>query len=159
MPISTPTRNRLVLISFKAVVTLFFYLFAMVFPAIKRYLGYMLPLNLVLSYLWITSLIFTSQDYSGRRCGSAYYYTRASHCNLKHTVQAFEIIGLCVLFHVLYHMIAQLTIWNSSFLFFNVVLEAMMWASHHRTRVSTDTGKVPALTTTAPVPVTEGGVA
>jgi len=123
-----------------AVVTLFLYLFAMVFPAIKRYHGYMLPLNLVLSYLWLTSLIFTSQDYSGGRCRRSYYYTRSNRCSLKHTVQAFEIIGF-------------------SFLFFNVVLEALMWASHHRTRVSTDTEKAPALTTTAPVAGATGGVA
>ena len=149
------------LIWIKAVVTLFFYLFAMVFPALKRYHGYMLPLNLVLSYLWLTSLIFTSQDYSGGRCRSS-YYVRSNHCSLKHTVQAFEIIGLCVPFHVLYCMAPLLTTRNSSFLFFNVVLEALMWASHRRMRVGTDTEKVPHLTTTAPIPATgttEGEVA
>ena len=99
---STLRRNRRGLMRVKAVVTLFLYLFAMVFPAIKRYHGYMLPLNLVLSYLWLTSLIFTSQDYSGGRCGRSYYYTRSNHCSLKHAVQAFEIIGLCVLSHGLY---------------------------------------------------------
>jgi hypothetical protein len=71
------------------VITLFFYLFAIVLPALKSYRGYMLPLNLALAYLWLTSLIFTSQDWSGGRCGGYY-------CALKHTVQAFYIIGLCV---------------------------------------------------------------
>jgi hypothetical protein len=83
------------------VITLFFYLFAMVLPAIKSYHGYMLPLNLALSYLWLTSLIFSSQDWSGDRCRySVYVYpgrTGVNHrCGLKHTVQAFNIIGLCV---------------------------------------------------------------
>ena len=159
MSMSTLRRNRTGLIRVKAVVALFLYLFAMVFPAIKRYHGYMLPLNLVLSYLWLTSLIFTSQDYSGGRCGRSYFYTRSNHCSLKHAVQAFEIIGLCVLSHGLYHIAYSLTLRNSSFLFFNVVLEALMWASHHRTRVSTDTEKAPALTTTAPVAGATGGVA
>ena len=49
----------------------------------------MLPLTLVLSYLWLTSLIFAALDYSGGRC-------RPYRCNLKHTVEAFQIIGLCV---------------------------------------------------------------
>ncbi len=66
----------------------------MVVPAIKSYHGYMLPLTLALSYLWLTSLIFTSQDYSGGRCRGGYY--EYSRCSLKHTVQAFEIIGLYV---------------------------------------------------------------
>ncbi|KAK1775115.1 hypothetical protein QBC45DRAFT_336074 [Copromyces sp. CBS 386.78] len=51
-----------------AVVTLFLYLFAMFAPALKGYRGYLLPLNLALSYLWLTNLIFSSQDYSGHRC-------------------------------------------------------------------------------------------
>jgi hypothetical protein len=71
------------------VITLFFYLFAIVLPVLKSYRGYMLPLNLALTYLWLTSLIFTSQDWSGGRC-------RGYYCALKHTVQAFFIIGLCV---------------------------------------------------------------
>ncbi|KAK3402412.1 hypothetical protein B0T20DRAFT_451224 [Sordaria brevicollis] len=48
-----------------AVVTLFLYLFAMFAPALKGYRGYLMPLNLALSYLWLTNLIFSSQDYSG----------------------------------------------------------------------------------------------
>ncbi|KAK3998205.1 hypothetical protein QBC44DRAFT_363734 [Cladorrhinum sp. PSN332] len=89
-----------------AVLTLFLYLFASVSPAFKNYRGYLLPLNLILSYLWLTGLIFSSQDYAGHRC---YYNSpppisggpnpnslvnRSSHCRLKHAVQAFWIIGL-----------------------------------------------------------------
>ncbi|EGO53902.1 hypothetical protein NEUTE1DRAFT_124309 [Neurospora tetrasperma FGSC 2508] len=57
-----------------AVVTLFLYLFAIFAPALKGYRGYLLPLNLALSYLWLTNLIFSSQDYSGHRC---HYYSPA----------------------------------------------------------------------------------
>ncbi|SPQ23520.1 2eef0542-c2e9-454b-85f2-4cf1b8fa609f [Thermothielavioides terrestris] len=76
-----------------AVLTLFFYLIAMVLPALKAYHGYMLPLNLALTYLWLTSLIFSSQDYSGGRCR---YFSPpgVGRCGLKHTAQAFFIIGL-----------------------------------------------------------------
>ena len=73
----------------QAVVTLFIFLVAVFLPVVKTYHGYMLPLTLVLSYLWLTSLIFAALDYSGGRC-------RPYHCRLKHTVEAFQIIGLCV---------------------------------------------------------------
>ncbi|KAL2133211.1 hypothetical protein VTI74DRAFT_2720 [Chaetomium olivicolor] len=113
-----------------AVVTLFFYLFAMVLPVLKSYRGYALPLNLALTYLWLTSLIFSSQDYSGGRCR---YFSPplVDRCGLKHTVQAFHIIGF-------------------SFLFFNTILEALMWASHWRNRTTGagDTEKDRPLTTT-----------
>ena len=85
------------LIRAQAVLTLLLYLIAIVLPALKSYRGYMLPLNLALTYLWLTSLIFSSQDYSGQRC--QYYSPRfVNRCGLKHTVQAFHIIGLCVPF-------------------------------------------------------------
>lgn len=67
----------------------------MALPAIKSYRGYMLPINLALTYLWLTSLIFSSQDYAGGRCRSRRPGAR-SYCGMKHTVQAFHIIGLYV---------------------------------------------------------------
>ncbi|KAJ4288796.1 hypothetical protein N0V88_007332 [Collariella sp. IMI 366227] len=114
-----------------AVVTLFIYLFIMVLPLLKSYRGYALPLDMALSYLWLTSLIFSSQDYSGGRCR---YFSPplVNRCGLKHTVQAFHIIGF-------------------SFLFFNTILEALMWASSRRTTrtvASGDPEKDRPLTTT-----------
>jgi hypothetical protein len=97
-----------------AVLTLFTYLIAMVLPALKSYRGYLLPLNLALTYLWLTSLIFSSQDYSGNRC-RFFSSVAVSRCGLKHTVQAFHIIGF-------------------AFLLFNTILEALMWASHRRSQ-------------------------
>ena len=67
----------------------------MILPAIKSYHGYMLPINLALTYLWLTALIFSSQDYAGGRCRSRWLGVR-SFCGMKHTVQAFYIIGLYV---------------------------------------------------------------
>ncbi|KAK4139564.1 uncharacterized protein C8A04DRAFT_40626 [Dichotomopilus funicola] len=95
-----------------AVLTLFIYLIAMVLPALKSYRGYLLPLNMALTYLWLTSLIFSSQDYAGNRC--RYFSPNTTrHCGLKHTVQAFHIIGFV-------------------FLLFNTIQEALMWASYRR---------------------------
>ncbi|KAK4236801.1 hypothetical protein C8A03DRAFT_45257 [Achaetomium macrosporum] len=95
-----------------AVITLFLYLFVMVLPALKRYRGYALPLNMLLTYLWLTSLIFSSQDYAGARC-LFFSPPGIGRCAMKHTIQAFFIIGF-------------------SFLLFNTILEALMWASHRR---------------------------
>ncbi|KAL2017433.1 hypothetical protein VTK56DRAFT_2089 [Thermocarpiscus australiensis] len=105
-----------------AVITLFFYLAAMALPFLKAYRGYMLPLNLLLTYLWLTSLIFASQDYSGGRCRFN-SPPLVGRCSLKHAIQAFQIIGF-------------------TFLLFNTILEALMWASHRARR--TEGGGAPA---------------
>lgn len=120
----------------------------MVFPVIKAYHGYMLPLNLALTYLWLTSLIFSSQDYSGRRCR---YFSPplVNRCGLKHTVQAFFIIGLCGTPPRSCHSGAN-KVTSSVFLLFNTILEALMWASHRRSRTvgAGDIEKDRPLTTT-----------
>jgi len=48
-----------------------------------------IELNLALLYLWLRFLIFSSQDYCGRRCE---YNSppQVRHSGLKHTVQAFK---------------------------------------------------------------------
>jgi hypothetical protein len=57
----------------------------------------LLPLNIILSYLWLTSLIFTSQDWAGGRCRyNTFNMGLGTHCGLKHTAMAFFIIGLYV---------------------------------------------------------------
>ncbi|KAK4187737.1 hypothetical protein QBC35DRAFT_498123 [Podospora australis] len=95
-----------------AVLTLFLYLFLSFLPALKSYRGYLSPLNHILSYLWLTGLIFSSQDYSGHRClyNSPPYVNR---CRLKHTIQSFWIIGF-------------------AYLFLNSIMEALMWAGSAR---------------------------
>ncbi|KAK4460650.1 hypothetical protein QBC42DRAFT_288304 [Cladorrhinum samala] len=127
-----------------AVLTLAFYLFGTISPAFKNYKGYLLPLNLLLSYLWLTGLIFSSQDYAGHRCyynspppiagpNPNSFVNRSSHCRLKHAAQAFWIIGF-------------------TYLFLNAILEALMWANSRRRR-SLDNEHVaktqPMTTTTA----------
>ena len=116
--------------SWQAVITLFFYLIAMFLPIFKSYRGYMLPLNFVLTYLWITCLIFSSQDYSGNGClfHSPPLFGR---CGVKHAIQAFWIIGLCVppTPPSSVEVTRVLTLDDSVYLLFNTILEAMMWAN------------------------------
>ncbi|KAK1760011.1 hypothetical protein QBC47DRAFT_291706 [Echria macrotheca] len=113
-----------------AVLTLLIYLFALALPAFKGYRGYGLPLTLALSYLWLTSLIFASQDWSGHRC----YYSQPvyDYCRMKHAVQAFQIIGFCSLL-------------------FNTVIEAIMWAEHRRHQAKARTGTVTTVVDKCPV--------
>jgi hypothetical protein len=105
----------------------------MVLPALKRYRGYALPLNMLLTYLWLTSLIFSSQDYSGGRC-RFFSPPGIGRCGMKHTIQAFFIIGLCVTSFPFSPSACRsmLTLCHSSFLLFNTILEALMWATHKR---------------------------
>jgi len=111
-----------------SVLTLFVYLFAIVLPVLKSYRGYLLPLNVALSYLWLTSLIFSSQDWAGGRCrNDSFTMDLNTHCDLKHTAMAFFIIGF-------------------SNLFLNTIIEAFMWASyrrHHNTAVNEKAAMAP----------------
>lgn len=64
----------------------------MLLPLVDSYGGYLMPLNLILSYFWLTSFIFSAQDWSGDRC----YDTGPlfGHCGKKHTMEAFNFLGL-----------------------------------------------------------------
>ncbi|EQL03422.1 hypothetical protein G6O67_004199 [Ophiocordyceps sinensis] len=95
-----------------ATTTLAFYMIAQALPFIKSYRGYLLPLNLIFSYLWLTSFIFTAQDWSMNRC-----LTTApqfpSQCGKRHAVEAFTFLAFI-------------------FLVFNVIIEGLLWSSHSR---------------------------
>ncbi|KAM4066127.1 membrane-associating domain-containing protein [Hirsutella rhossiliensis] len=102
-----------------ATITLAIYLFGMVLPLIDSYGGYLMPLNLILSYLWLTSFIFSAQDWSRGRC----YYTAPllGNCGKKHTMEAFNFLGLF-------------------FLICNTLAEAMLWRSHRSDNVLVKNG-------------------
>lgn len=76
----------------QATITLAIYLVGMVLPLVDSYGGYLVPLNFVLSYLWLTSFIFSAQDWSGNRC--SYTAPLFGNCGKKHTMEAFNFIGL-----------------------------------------------------------------
>ncbi|KAH6611488.1 hypothetical protein Trco_001508 [Trichoderma cornu-damae] len=74
-----------------ATITLGFWLVGSVLPLIGRYRGYLAPLNLVFSYLWLTSFIFSSQDWSSGKC--SYGRPGLGHCSRKHAIDAFNFLG------------------------------------------------------------------
>ncbi|CAG9990299.1 unnamed protein product [Clonostachys byssicola] len=75
-----------------AVITLILYAISSILPFINRYRGHFMPVNLILSYLWLTSFIFASQDWAGRRC--LRFSTVAGRCGLKKTMIAFDFLAL-----------------------------------------------------------------
>ncbi|KAF3077495.1 hypothetical protein TsFJ059_001507 [Trichoderma semiorbis] len=74
-----------------ATITLGFWLVGAVLPLIGRYRGYLAPMNLVFSYLWLTSFIFSSQDWSSGKCG--FGKPGEGHCSRKKAIDAFNFIG------------------------------------------------------------------
>ncbi|KAK2606231.1 hypothetical protein QQS21_003402 [Conoideocrella luteorostrata] len=101
-----------------AVITFAAWTLGMFLPLTKKYGGHLLPLNLIFSYLWLTSFIFSTQDWSGgRRTAGGPVYGR---CGLKKTVAAFNFFAFF-------------------FLMANVIVEAFLYrdlrrdVTHHST--------------------------
>lgn len=65
----------------------------MFLPLLKSYKGYLMPLNLVFSYLWLTSFIFAVQDW-GQNGRCRYVGPGRGHCGLKKTVAAFSFLAM-----------------------------------------------------------------
>ncbi|KID99364.1 might be a transmembrane protein, partial [Metarhizium majus ARSEF 297] len=74
-----------------ATITLVLWTIGMVLPLVGAYRGHLWPVNLAFSYLWLTSFIFSAQDWANGRChvvGPGY-----GRCNLKRTVAAFNFLA------------------------------------------------------------------
>ncbi|OAA39725.1 MARVEL-like domain protein [Metarhizium rileyi] len=104
-----------------ATITLALWTFGMVLPFVRAYGGHLWPVNLILSYLWLTSLVFSAQDWTGGRCrviGPGF-----DRCGLKRTAVAFNFLAFI-------------------FLLANTVIEAALFRTHYADRTrSTATHK------------------
>jgi hypothetical protein len=76
-----------------AAVDAFFYLPALVLPALKTYKGYLAPLAWILSYLWLTAFIFAAQDYEYNGGCAVNSPRLVNKCSLKRTLEAFTFIA------------------------------------------------------------------
>ncbi|KAM3521924.1 hypothetical protein NHJ13051_005977 [Beauveria bassiana] len=103
-----------------AVITLALWTFGMILPLISRYGGHLWPINLALSYLWLTSFIFSAQDWSRGYCRRYSYVYGFSRCGLKKTVIAFNFIAFF-------------------FLLCNAIIESRLWHEWRNERVVTPT--------------------
>ncbi|QDS72909.1 hypothetical protein FKW77_007845 [Venturia effusa] len=68
------------------------YGFGQCFSMIKRYKGYGVFIHLGFSYLWLTSFIFSAQDYNFGSCADT-EPPEAGQCNLKYTLEAFAFVA------------------------------------------------------------------
>ncbi|PHH76130.1 hypothetical protein CDD82_4126 [Ophiocordyceps australis] len=109
-----------------AVITFVIYLVGMVLPFMDNYHGHMVPLNLILSYLWLTSFIFSAQDWSGHRCRST--YPAAGLCGRKHTVEAFNFLAF---FFLLANVLTEGLIWRAR------RTDGIVSKNHHHTTSTT----------------------
>jgi hypothetical protein len=64
----------------------------MVLPLVNAYGGQLWLANHILSYLWLTSFIFSAQDWAGGRCTT--HAPTFGKCGLKKTVVAFNFLAL-----------------------------------------------------------------
>ncbi|KAK8146494.1 hypothetical protein G3M48_003039 [Beauveria asiatica] len=99
-----------------AVITLAFWTLGMILPLISRYCGHLWPINLALSYLWLTSFIFSAQDWSRGYC--LRFAVGFSKCGLKKTVIAFNFLAFF-------------------FLLCNAILESWIWHEYRNERDTT----------------------
>ncbi|GFF25234.1 hypothetical protein IFM46972_01333 [Aspergillus udagawae] len=75
-----------------AVLTTAFYIPAMVVSTMKRNRGYMLPLDIVFSYLWLAAFIFLAQHVGQLNC-RWFAFGVSSSCTRKRTAEAFSFLA------------------------------------------------------------------
>ena len=77
-----------------AAVDIVLYTPALFLPAMKSYKGYLAPLAMVFSYLWLIAFVFSSQDYNYN--GGQLYNSPAgaNKPHLKYTLEAFAFLAL-----------------------------------------------------------------
>ena len=78
--------------SSQATITLAVSVVALALPLLGRYKGQLLPFNLVMSYLWLVSFVFSTQDWAGGRCPMN--GPTSGECGLKKTVISFNFLAL-----------------------------------------------------------------
>ncbi|KAG5919384.1 hypothetical protein E4U53_003998 [Claviceps sorghi] len=84
-------RTRILYEECIAVITLALWTVGMFLPLIGRYRGHMWPINLIFSYLWLTSYIFSAQDWAGGRCH--YVGPVFGRCGRKRAVMVFNFLA------------------------------------------------------------------
>ena len=76
----------------QATITLGVYTLSFALPLVRKYRGYLLPFNIIFSYLWLTCFIFSTLAWVGGRC--TVNGPTNEKCALKKTVIAFDFVAL-----------------------------------------------------------------
>ncbi|GIJ86583.1 hypothetical protein Asppvi_005473 [Aspergillus pseudoviridinutans] len=75
-----------------AALTTAFYIPAMIVSTMRRNRGYMLPLDIVFSYLWLAAFIFLAQHVGQQNC-RWFASSLSSSCTRKRTAEAFSFLA------------------------------------------------------------------
>ncbi|QKX60245.1 uncharacterized protein TRUGW13939_07388 [Talaromyces rugulosus] len=93
-------RNHLIYNEVISVLSVVFFLPAFISPFMPNLLSkYVVPIDLIFSYLWLTSFIFTAQDFDYGFCSFA--ETPGVSCSKKRTAQAFTFLAFIFTFFAL----------------------------------------------------------
>ncbi|PMD18071.1 hypothetical protein NA56DRAFT_691473 [Hyaloscypha hepaticicola] len=92
-----------------ACTTLGFFLLPLALSFTKKTTWYIVPLDLIFSYLWLTAFIFEAEDYNWQSC-SANAPSGAGSCSLKYASESFT---FCAFFFTLLSMVIQMMAWIS----------------------------------------------
>ncbi|KAL7944975.1 hypothetical protein V8C42DRAFT_324226 [Trichoderma barbatum] len=92
----------------------------MILPLVNAYGGHLWLADHILTYLWLTSFIFSAQDWTGGRCRSI--GPTSDKCGLKKTVVAFNFLAFF-------------------FLLANTFIEGLLYRAHRDQRVHVGVNK------------------
>jgi len=94
---------RIVYMEVIAVISMVVYLVGSIAPCLPKYGGFLAPLHLIFSYLWLTAFVFASLSWSHNRCRNS--FPAPGNCSKKHAIEAWLFIGF---FFILCNLIIEL---------------------------------------------------
>ncbi|KAF9251046.1 hypothetical protein DTO006G1_4084 [Penicillium roqueforti] len=122
-----------------AVLSVVFFLLAFISPFLPSLSRFVLAIDVVFSYLWLTAFIFSAQDYSTRRC---YYAIPAGlNCNSKRANEAFIFLAFIFTFFGIFLETAALWAYRKE----NTTERSYEDKVHIETRPPLDAPTVPAV--------------
>ncbi|KAJ5982160.1 hypothetical protein N7451_012260 [Penicillium sp. IBT 35674x] len=126
-----PCSGFTLLVAHKAVLSVVFYLPVIIFPLRSDALkSFVLLIDFVLSYLWLTAFIFATQDYNWHAC--FFFFLRAARNHLTRHLSFLHCM-LKVLFISFADRRRAYSLLPSIFAFFGLLLEvAVLWANHKK---------------------------
>jgi len=85
-----------------------FFLIPLFLSFVKRVTWHLTPLDLIYSYLWLTALVFTAQDYNYNNCAAG-PPSLDPRCSRKFALEAFTFLAF---FFTVLSLILQHTVWT-----------------------------------------------
>jgi len=101
-----PTHEHIIYEEVIACTAVAFFLIPLFLSFVKRVTWHLTPLDLIYSFLWLTAVVFTSQDYNYNDC-SVGPPSQDPSCSRKHALEAFSFLAffMTVISMILQHMV------------------------------------------------------